>query len=448
MAPRASTIPFNHPLLKNGTAAVLSVLVHLLAFYVVGWVIFFEVKLAPVSEPAPPNEVVVSLEQLLPENLEREEPQKRPFLDTLANQESETAPENPAFESERNTVATTELPAADPSAEAVPTQEGQEKVPFMELQDHRFVDGPEDKPIPQSEPAPEGVPVPPSDRLSAAPQEQAQPSLEPVDMVETPAEPQENTDPKASEVLENAANGEAIRPRVLDAEAGEEGGAPEVMELAQVDPAQMQRSFSDPLDVLDERTLLPEDELDAMPEERPEPVDPVNPLFREPEAAPNPQAMATPVTQDDTPSVPLQPGLQPRPETQGIGNEAAFSPERNRNKMKGSLSNIGRNAALDAEQTALGKYKSAVGRAIERRWHILRTHNESFVSFGSLKLRFAVDARGKVAGVRVLHDDASAIVKDFSLAAIMTAEIPPMPEEIVDLLGNEPLEVTYDIIIY
>jgi len=134
--------------------------------------------------------------------------------------------------------------------------------------------------------------------------------------------------------------------------------------------------------------------------------------------------------------------------TLGDADEAAFSPERHINKINGSVSNIGRNPSVDAERTPMGIYKKKVMDAIERRWHILRQENAAFVSYGSLKLKFEVNRRGHVSDVRIVHKQANEIVTSFSMKAITTANIPAMPDDIVTLLGDGPLEITYDIIIY
>jgi outer membrane biosynthesis protein TonB len=126
---------------------------------------------------------------------------------------------------------------------------------------------------------------------------------------------------------------------------------------------------------------------------------------------------------------------------------AAFSPARRLNTMKGSLSNAGANA-VDAEATPIGAYKAALSRVIERRWQELRQKNGTFVSYGSLKIRFLVNRSGKVSGLRVVHQDAGAVLTSFSLEAIASAKIPPMPEEVAQAFDNEPLEVSYDILIY
>ena len=58
---------------------------------------------------------------------------------------SEEAPENPAFESDRNTMAASERPPgpdADPDS-PLPNQEGMKDFPFTELDDREYVDGKE-----------------------------------------------------------------------------------------------------------------------------------------------------------------------------------------------------------------------------------------------------------------------------------------------------------------
>ena len=47
-----------------------------------------------------------------------------------------------------------------------------------------------------------------------------------------------------------------------------------------------------------------------------------------------------------------------------------------------------------------------------------------------------------------MKNDANAIMVDFTLSAILEADIPPMPAEILDILEDETLDVTYDVIIY
>jgi hypothetical protein len=87
---------------------------------------------------------------------------------------------------------------------------------------------------------------------------------------------------------------------------------------------------------------------------------------------------------------------------------------------------------------------------VEKKWHLLRRRNADAVTYGSLRLKFFVRADGKVAPPTVLSDRAEADVRmlDFTLRAIMEAEIPPIPADLLPLLDGGRLEVEYDVLIY
>lgn len=416
------------------------------------------------SAPNDREEVVVSLEELIPQVIPvpAEPPQEPPpapkdkgYLSTDAKQESPTAPKNAAFESDRNTVAMTEKPAADPAGEAVPTQDGEKKIPFMDLQEHRFKDG-EDGEIPRSPQMPPGLPVAQA-LIPKIPGEKAKEPVKPENLKE-PNESEnrvkepEAADPQAKQFVDMPpVKGEQGAVK-RDLEPGKQGGAADTLEMANVDLAKMNSPLADKLEVRDESALIKPEPKDAMPERSPDLVDPANPLARAP--LPNQPASAPlraqPISRSETqePMAPLPPGAMASQPTLGTADKAAFSPEHHRNQMKGSLSNVGRTSALDAESTPLGQYKKLVNRAIERRWHQLRLENADFLSFGSLRVRFEVRQDGRVRGLQVLHEDANAVMTSFTLQAINSAKIPPMPPDIVNLIGSEGLEATYDIIIY
>jgi outer membrane biosynthesis protein TonB len=247
-------------------------------------------------------------------------------------------------------------------------------------------------------------------------------------------------------MVARARDGTAEEAEPTEAKPGPEGGATPPLEMARIDLPKQRETFADALDVRDEASPAPDTE-DAMPERAPV-VDATEPWFQMPRVRPGAPLVAKPLARPESPpAVNAPPGARPSPETMGQADLAAFSPERRLNTMNGSLSNQGK-SGIDAEATPVGAYKAKVARAVERRWHELRTKNASFVSFGSLKVRFLVNRNGHVSGIRVVHQDAGAVLTDFSLAAIASAAIPPMPPEVADAFGSEPLEVTYDILIY
>ncbi|MCB1210186.1 MAG: hypothetical protein KDK97_12705, partial [Verrucomicrobiales bacterium] len=118
-------------------------------------------------------------------------------------------------------------------------------------------------------------------------------------------------------------------------------------------------------------------------------------------------------------------------------------------RVKGTLSNRG-DAAVDAAETPLGKYMRIVTGAVEKRWHTLRRQRLDAATFGSMKLRFYVKANGDVLPPELLSDRAQAnsAMIDFTLQAIMEAEIPPIPKDLLPLLEKQRLEVEYDVLIY
>lgn len=444
---------------KNVIAVLGSVVLNFSGMYLAGLFLSGQGS-APVAAPEEePNEMVIRLEELIPEVIQQKEetppqPPQKAFEETYANQESAVAPVNARFESDRNTMAMTEKAAADRSAEAVPTQEGEEKIPFMQLQEHRYKEGP-DKEIPRTPESEAGLPVAaammpqlPSEDVK----EQDRPDKErdPNQSENREKEP-DQVDPLAKQFADMEARQGEKEAKQVELKPGEKGGAVETMEMANVDLAKRISPLTDQLNVMDEKAPLKPEERDSMPERNPEPEDPARPMNQAPlrEQILSAPLRAQPVSRKAQEAVaPLPPGAMASQPTHGVADEAAFSPEHHKNRMKGSLSNIGRTAAVDAEATPLGQYKKVVNRAIERRWHQLRMENESFLSFGSLRIRFEVQRDGRVRGLRVLHEDANAVMTSFSLQAINSAKIPPMPDEIVNLLGNDGLEATYDIIIY
>jgi hypothetical protein len=141
--------------------------------------------------------------------------------------------------------------------------------------------------------------------------------------------------------------------------------------------------------------------------------------------------------------------LDPVKRTAGPRDADAFSPFTRTSKVKGTISNRGE-TAVDAAETPVGRYMRQVTGAVEKKWHLLRRRNADAVTYGSLRLKFFVRADGKVAPPTVLSDRSEADVRmlDFTLRAIMEAEIPPIPADFLPLLDGERLEVEYDVLIY
>ena len=155
-------------------ALAASLLIHLLILLVVaGYLLFVKpaVKRQPPA-PKPPEPVELTI---VPPPPEPPKPKQREFIDSAQGQLSEKAPENAAFESDRNMVAGSELP---PESDApVPTLHG-DTSPGITLQAQNLSLGPSKQPAPFSKAAPARQAQPPS-QAQPTPAEETKPSPTP-----------------------------------------------------------------------------------------------------------------------------------------------------------------------------------------------------------------------------------------------------------------------------
>lgn len=165
------------------------------------------------------------------------------------------------------------------------------------------------------------------------------------------------------------------------------------------------------------------------------------PKQREPmDEPPVPKAIpiATPLA---PPTPPPAPAL-PKPE------KNAFSPETRTSKAKGTISNRGEEDAVNAVGSPSGRYMRKVTGAIEQQWSILRIEKGDFVQPGKLRLHFYVNKQGKPEHLEVLSGDAKTLLREFSMRAVMLANIPPIPPDLLPILDQGRFEIEYDIVVY
>lgn len=309
---------------KTFRAAVLSILLHLLLIIGIALV----VGLQPPTMEIPEEEQTIQVTMVDPPPPVVEEPQ---YLSTMESQRSATPPENPAFESDKDTRAASEAPATGDSP--LPTQDGEES-PATQFEDREYTAGKEPQPAsPAAEPTQPAEPSPPVP-------EEALPKP-------TPRQP-------ASEI----ALLQPIRPQ-------------------------------------------------ATPRPTPEDVE-----------LPKPQTQ---------PASPALPGYQPQTRV---------------TRLKGNISNRGR-AAADAVATPLGRYKKQLSDAIGSRWYYYVNDAISLLNPGTLELRFIVLKSGKVQRVEVLRNSSNESFASTSVRAVMEAEIPPIPDDILPMLKDGRIEVDY-----
>lgn len=330
-----------------------------------------------------PREVTILLSEL-PEKIEVASPmpEARPFISTDLNRPEENAPEDPRFESDRNTTAASELPS-DPekSGENVPTLDGDNPLPHLTLQNRDYREG-------------ELNELPAERGSSQEPLTVARPSREPVE---------ETTD------LEKEAKSEL--PPATEEATGERD-----TERAR------EKSLVDRLSGLEAPAI------DGPPEQR--------------------ERVAGAFADTDAPEQPVD---RPQEEVKMSADEGlfaeGFTPEERTSVIKGAPLRSGQNA-VDAEGTAMGIYKKAVRDVISATWHRYRQDNADFVTWGILKMEFAVEPDGGVKNLHIIKNEANAMLAEFSLKAIRDAKLPPMPSDVAASVGSEGLVIQYDIIIY
>jgi hypothetical protein len=423
-----------------------------------------------------------------PDALEEPAPAPRPFMATDLNAPEAAAPAGARFESDRNTSAATEI-APDrnaPQQSGAPTTVGDRPTPHLALANREFVDGPLDQvgsaggggspaapappPAPAETPAPAEAPSPPAGSANPAGETGLLMNAEiPQSLAGKPSDPNPATAPAEesgsdAETLVTKADRppEQMVGDVLARPAGSrpDGIAPEEMRSQSfVDPAEGSGAAAFPGKVGAEDTIAKREETESE-------VGPATDLAASTMAAaapgtdgkdeeeivsdgPPPSLDApVPMTAATSASTPPPPAPAPALASADDGLFAeGMSPEERFNMINGDTTRIGQNA-VDAEATEMGRYKKSVNDVIKQRWHRYRQDRGADVSWGVLKLRFRVDANGRVSALTVVENKADTALVELSMRAIVDSKLPPMPAAVATEVGSEGLEIQYDIIIY
>ncbi len=397
-------------------------------------------------EPEAPQEVTIMMSDLMEQvTTEAPVPESRPFISTDLNRPESEAPEKARFESDRNTTAATEIqPDKMLPGERVPTLEGDSPIPNLTLQNREFVEGrlnetpseassPPDKLSPGMPPG--GQAASPVSSSSGARSATGIPSSDQVQKGEDSESIEGATELPKERIGDNMSRPPGLNEGVEIPLSDEPGNAPE---------SSVQRSFvlpSGPSDSTVPGTMSAERDRTAAPrgEEngKGEAADPVQEkVAAAPESKPGEKAAELSANEE----------MALKSADDGLFS-SGFSPEERQNVINGSLARAGQNA-VDAEETALGRYKKAVRDAISSTWHRYRQENGEFVTWGILKIEFTVEANGGVKNLQITKNEANAILAEFSLKAIREAKLPPMPEDVAKSVGSQGLVIQYDIIIY
>lgn len=345
-------------------------------------------------------------------------PEPAPFARTSPDQEA-PKPENPSFIGERNTQATSDAPAVA-QAPMLPSQKGREPHTEDEIETtvSKYQDGdlasdriaaPREAPAPSSEPSPQRMndpaqpPEPPSPLADPALASQPSPPTPPVPSPDPAMAEQATTPPPAPEPVVKDTPPEPTPPP-----------APATPET--------------PKDKLAQSSLPVERQVkEETPAEPPKPP------------APDRRSASNPTTPRETP-----PPNPPQPKANNTPQDApGFRGNQQKTRLSGSITRQGR-AALDVEDSLLGKYHASLSRAVEKEWQLNCVRNRDYITPGQIIVRFVLEPSGKVRSLTFVEEfGVGNIQKGFTSESIRTAAIPPFPADLKKELNNEPLEVTY-----
>ena len=404
---------------------------------------------ASLNPPRPeegPKEIVIDISELMERfNVEppMQEPEpapvlSRPFMSTDTNRPEAEAPENAVFESDRNTTAASELaPEPNQPQRDGPTLAGDDRFDVFELETREYTDGEISQPA----------------SMASAPSQVTQARISeamPADAgftAEVEVEDLPNPESEGGEDAENAEGADeepveriADRTRRPDGSIEVSDNVEETMQNTFVDPngdpnASVRKMFEE-----GENQFAAESEMEA---EIGTEADPDQEKVMASGKVGNEGEVESELESETS-----RERIEEMAETADAGIFAdGYNRERLQSRSNGTVSNIGENA-VDAEETPVGKYKKQVHDAIGKMWYRYLGRNKGNVTWGVLKLEMRVDKYGKVHDLRVVKNEANTLMVEFSLQAVIDANIPPMPTEVEKILGIGGLDLDYDFIIY
>jgi TonB family protein len=123
-----------------------------------------------------------------------------------------------------------------------------------------------------------------------------------------------------------------------------------------------------------------------------------------------------------------------------------YQPQTRITRIRGNISNKGR-SAVSATATPLGRYKKMLSDAIGSRWYFYVTEQLGLLNVGTVEVRFVVRENGNVERVQVLRNSSNESFAACTVRAIMEADIPPIPKELVPMLEGSRIEIEYSFTI-
>jgi outer membrane biosynthesis protein TonB len=179
---------------------------------------------------------------------------------------------------------------------------------------------------------------------------------------------------------------------------------------------------------------------------------PSEPAPPEPPQPETPQETAENKEENETPEPDaLRVAGQPEPQEQPTERKPPPAPPPSRpsfqrqarpTRLSGNVSNRGR-AAVASLATPLGRYRKAISDAIGSSWYHHIGPRMDLFSYGTVSVVFIIDRNGKPRRPRVVSNTSNESFEIVTVESILSAEIPPIPPDILPTLQGGEIEMDY-----
>ena len=120
--------------------------------------------------------------------------------------------------------------------------------------------------------------------------------------------------------------------------------------------------------------------------------------------------------------------------------QSAYRRQKERTHIAGNITNHGI-SSVNALGTPLGRYQKIVADSIGSRWYTYVEQKRDLLNIGTLRLSFVIDRSGQVKNLKVTQNSSNEAFASVCVQSVLEAHLPPIPEELVQSLPPEGLEV-------
>lgn len=166
----------------------------------------------------------------------------------------------------------------------------------------------------------------------------------------------------------------------------------------------------------------------AAPQETPKPSAP-------PESTPANEAQQFAML-TSTPTATPRPSVAPT----AARTRSSYRPLKEQTRIAGSISNRGI-SSINALGTPLGRYEKVMKDAIGSRWYAYMEQRRDMANIGTLQVRFFIDRNGQVKNLKVVENTSNETFANICLQAVLEAQLPPIPDDLANILPAEGLEI-------